>query len=267
MRPKTSSLELQPNNESSNECRCPFYLRAFQLDKYKAVLLTKLLRPASQLLGSGLSDDQLAPPPRMDMAKYSLRDFQDHLDPIETRVGSTMPPSVTSSTTELYPIKHDRERTEKCLQTCAEVLCCIDAAQLQLLSGRTTTPVEQSSSDSSRGLSEAHLITAAALQECGHKLNQTLSQLYIHMEKINMELSVSSSPTEKNLAIRNHDTSSKRSLVLGNVSVGKDGRQTIVCAAGDVLEVKQATVGDRAVQFIGSACDAKAQERLKNHGL
>jgi hypothetical protein len=203
----------------------------------------------------------------MNIVRYSLREFQDHLAPIETRVGSTMPPSVTTSPAELYPIKHDRDRTEKCLQTCAEVLCCIDAAQLQLLSGRTTAPVEQSSSDSSRGLSEAHLITTAALQECGYKLNQTLSRLYIHMEKMDMELSLSSPPTEKNLAIRNHDVSSKRSLVLGNVSVGKDGRQTIVCTAGDVLEVKQATVGDRAVQFIGSVWDAKPQEMLKNRGL
>ncbi|KAH7237894.1 hypothetical protein B0J15DRAFT_516484 [Fusarium solani] len=200
------------------------------------------------------------------MVRYSLWEFQDH-DPIETRVRSTMPPSVTSSPAELCPIKHDRDRTERCLQTCAEVLCSIDAAQLQLLSRRTTTPAEQSSSDSSRGLSEAHLITTAALQECGHKLNQTLSQLYIHMKKMDMELSVSSPLAEKNLAIRNHDARSKRSLVLGNVSVGKDGRQTIVGTAGDVLEVKQATVGDRAVQFIGSVCDAKLQEMLKNHGL
>ncbi|KAH7248191.1 hypothetical protein B0J15DRAFT_562308 [Fusarium solani] len=192
----------------------------------------------------------------MNIVRYSLREFQDHLAPIETRVGSTMPSCVTTSPAELYPIKHDRDRTEKCLQTCAEVLCCIDAAQLQLLSGRTTTPVEY----------EAHLITTAALQECGYKLNQTLSRLYIHMEKMDMELSLSSPPTEKNLAIRNYDVSSKKSLVLGNVSVGKDGRQTIVCTAGDVLEVKQASVGDRAVQFIGSVWDAKPQEMLKNRG-
>ncbi|EEU34840.1 uncharacterized protein NECHADRAFT_88428 [Fusarium vanettenii 77-13-4] len=198
------------------------------------------------------------------MVTYSLREFQDHLDPITTSIRSTMPPSVTSSPAELYTIKHDRDRTEKCLQTCAEVLCCIDAAQLQLLSERATT---QSSSGSSTGLSEAHLITTAALQECGHKLNQTLSRLYIHMEKMDMELPLSSSPTEKNLTIRNHDASSEKSLILGDVSVGKDGRQTIVCLAGDVLEVKQATVGDRAVQFIGSVWDAKPQEMLNDRGL
>ncbi|KAF5009476.1 hypothetical protein FDECE_4299 [Fusarium decemcellulare] len=179
-----------------------------------------------------------------------------------------MPPGVASSPAELRSIEHDRDRTEKCLETCAEVLCCIDAAQLQLLSGRVKAPVEQQpSSGSPGGLSEVHLITTAALQECGHKLNQTLSKLYLRMEKTDAESPVPSLPTDKNLAIRNHPGSSKRSLVLENASVGKDGRQTIVCTTGDTLEVKQATASDRAVQFVGGVSSPLLQEMLRSKGL
>lgn len=94
-----------------------------------------------------------------------------------------------------------------------------------------------------------------------------LSLLYVYMEKIDTSLPVSSSPAEKNFVVYNHQPCSKRSLILENASVGKDGRQIIISTAGDVLEVRQATAGDRAVQFVGSVSDTKLHKMLKDKSL
>ncbi|KAJ2897762.1 hypothetical protein MKZ38_004385 [Zalerion maritima] len=163
-------------------------LGALQLDEYKAAILTTLLHPASELLVSNLNDNQPALPMPMDTMRYTLQESHRRLDPIETRLGSAMPPSITSS-----PAKMRRNFSYR------------SAGHL---------PPEQSSSDtSSRDLGKAHLMTTAVLQECGHKLNQTLSRLYVHMEEIDMELSVSSPPAEENnLAIHNDHAGSKGSL-------------------------------------------------------
>ncbi|KAH7137763.1 hypothetical protein EDB81DRAFT_844224 [Dactylonectria macrodidyma] len=176
---------------------------------------------------------------------------QDHLDPIETTLGSPMPPSVPttiSSPAELCSLEYNLDLMGKCLQIYAKVLCPIDKAQLQLLLDRTHPPLGQASFDiSPRGLGKAHIMTTTALQEYW--------------------LSVSSSPAEKTLVIPNHHPGSRRSLILENASVGKDGRQTIVSTAGDVLEVNQATAGDRAVQFVGSVSNATLQDTLKDRSL
>lgn len=77
------------------------------------------------------------------------------------------------------------------------------------------------------------------------------------MEKIDVELSVASPPAEeKNLAIHNDHAGSKGSLISENASVGKHGRRTIIC-----------TAGDRAVQFVGGVSSAILQAMLKDKSL
>lgn len=198
------------------------------------------------------------------MMRYTKQESQDHVDPPKNKL---LYPDNPSTTLTGHPFEYNRYRADKCLQACAEILCRIDEAQLQLLHDNARPMAgEASVDDSTCGLGKAHLMTTAVLQECSNKLNQTLSRLYSHMEESNH---VGSLSAETNLVVRSFhpDSGSQGSLRLENASVGKDGRQIIICMPGEKLEVKQATAGDRALQFVGSVSKTILQDMIKDRSL
>lgn len=160
------------------------------------------------------------------------------------------------------------------------MLCRVNQAQLQLLLDRTPSTIG--------GLGQAHFITSSALQECGQRLNQTLSQLYAHMENVENGLSVSSSSSQASRTqirvetqtlqsalaheAKPHDHDSHqmrlRSITCSGECQSRKKRLIYNCPTiGDVLEVKQATAGDRAVQIIGGFSDITLQRMLKGKSL
>jgi hypothetical protein len=142
------------------------------------------------------------------------------------------------------------------------VFYCIKEAPLQPFKGRTRFSAGEASIRKQIYLVKARLMTITALQEGNIKLRQSLSRCHIHVE-IGNDLPISPSPTKTDMMMRNHHPNSKGSFLLENSSIGKYGRPTISSTVGDNLEVKQATVVDKAVPFIRSIPNAKVQEMLQ----
>lgn len=134
------------------------------------------------------------------MMRYTIQESQHHMD---TAKAKAMSPNVPATATLPLKVCSLGDRTKKCLQKCAELLCRIDEAQLQLLQDNARPAVGEASFDKSpSSLRKAHLITAVTLQECSNKLNQTILRLYVHLEEINSGLPILSLPAEKNLVMQ-----------------------------------------------------------------
>ena len=119
--------------------------------------------------------------------RREVEEHKGHYCQKGTELESPMPSTALTlcSLREGRALQYDRDQTRTCHQICSEVLCRVNEAQLQLLLDR---------SPSMRGgLDQAHVMTSLALQECGSKLNQTLSRLYGQLENVGNESSIASS--------------------------------------------------------------------------
>lgn len=193
--------------------------------------------------------------PRTNIMRYTEQSYRKRTDTATIKLeGSDSPPA----TLKAHSLDYERCQTEKCLQICIELLCRIDEAHLQFLQDSTRSAAGEVNVDESTcSLTKAHLMTAAALQEGSCILNQTLSQLYSHLGEIKYGPVPILVPAKKNLVMRSSHTGPKGSLRLGNINLGKDSRQTIIHTPGEILEIKNATAGDRALQFIGTVSDVE----------
>ncbi|KAK8096329.1 uncharacterized protein PG998_014197 [Apiospora kogelbergensis] len=219
-----------------------------------------------------------------DMIQSTTQDLEDHLEDISDRLkylDVASPSSNEATDLDLQRIQNEINSTEQCLQICANVLVHINSMHLQpfpqLVQGNTQFSAEQ--------FPRSYAITLNTLQGCSEMLNDTVSKLHEHQKTTQdlpsrdefYRLSTTSADeiqrlrgeldsTRKRLAVcqeASDRASTDRIHMVEDITMGHDGQQLFVSTLGDLFNVKRATAGDRAIQFVGSISDESLKYLLE----
>lgn len=224
------------------------------------------------------------------MIHSTVQDLEDHLDKLQAKLVNCATPTAghtTAVTAEVQQIRNEQSSAVKCLEICNQVLHRINEMHFQPVtdaqSGGTTSATLMPQSP--QYWTQAAAMTLLTLKACSDKLVETMSHLHAMKESAETRSTMQADmrvadPTLDVRSLQDELDSTRQCIaickgasgrasevrvhVLENISMGHDGQQLFISTLGDLFNVKGASAGDGAIQFIGSVSDASLQEFFRS---